>query len=344
MVGDLEDVHPGQAARHELGIDALLDVAGEKEALATDLAEEHDRDVVDRRAAVGRALGDPPGVGPQHAQADVVDREPVSGRESLPGRPLDGALEPRLPGRVAGTGPDHAGLVDTLDTVALEQEDQAPDVILVRVRQDDRVDAAIPRRQSLVEGDEEVARVRPAVDEQPAAPAPLDEDRVALADVDDREARDAVRAVGDRQAEAGDRDGQRRCGEARCAASPSPGRPPRTRMRQAPRAWPGRPPPGARAPRCQSRAGEDQDRRTRRRDAIPRRHELEARKRHPRPRAHGRDDRPVERPRRQADERRDHGRQPGQRRETPAERHDAGGHGRRHEGDHDDVHERRHEG
>jgi hypothetical protein len=343
VVGDLEDVHPRQAPGHELRIDSLLDVAGQQEALAANLAEEHDRDVVDRRSAVGRALGDPPGVGPQHAQADVVDREPVAGRESLPHRPLDSALEPRLPGRVAGTGPDHAGLVDALDAVALEQQDQAPDVILVGVRQDDRVDAAIPRRQSLIECDEQPARVRAAVDEQPAASATLDEDRVALADVNDREARDAIRTMGDREAEAGDRDGQRRRGEPHRAATPGPGRDPRTRMRCWPRGCLGSPPSGARAPRGDSRAGEDQDRRARRRDAIPWRLELEARERHPGARAHGRDDRPVERPCGQAGKRRDNARQAGQRHKSTAERHDAGGHRRRHEGHHDDVHERCHE-
>ena len=56
---------------------------------------------------------------------------------------------------------------------------------------------AVPRRQPPVELDEEPVRIRAAVDEHPSAAAALDEDRVALADVENRDPGGAVRPMGE---------------------------------------------------------------------------------------------------------------------------------------------------
>jgi len=53
VVGDLEKVHPWDAAGQDYRINPLLDVAGEQESPPTDLAEQDDRDVVDARSGVG---------------------------------------------------------------------------------------------------------------------------------------------------------------------------------------------------------------------------------------------------------------------------------------------------
>ena len=60
-------------------------------------------------------------------------------------------------------------------------------MVLVRVAQDDRVDPAIPRRDPPVEGDEQAIGIGAAVDEEAPAPGALDEDRIALPDVEDRD-------------------------------------------------------------------------------------------------------------------------------------------------------------
>lgn len=70
MVSDLEQIHPGQAARQQDGIDLLLDVAGQQEALRAEGAEEHDRDVVDRGAPVRRIARNGIAVRPQDPQVD----------------------------------------------------------------------------------------------------------------------------------------------------------------------------------------------------------------------------------------------------------------------------------
>ena len=60
-------------------------------------------------------------------------------------------------------------------------------MVFVRVGQDDDVQAAVPRRDPLVERDEHPVRVRAAVDEHPGTGARLQQDRVALADVEHRD-------------------------------------------------------------------------------------------------------------------------------------------------------------
>ena len=49
-----------------------------------DLAEQHDRDVVDAGPAVGRLERDLAADRPEHAQCDLVDGQPVAGREAQP--------------------------------------------------------------------------------------------------------------------------------------------------------------------------------------------------------------------------------------------------------------------
>jgi hypothetical protein len=89
--------------------------------------------------------------------------------------------------------------------VTLEQQGEPGHVILVRVGQDQGVDPAIPRRDAAVEGDQQPVGIRTTVDQQPTAMRALDEDRVALSDIEDRDARRGCRAGGNDAA--GDRDG-----------------------------------------------------------------------------------------------------------------------------------------
>jgi hypothetical protein len=52
--------------------------------------------------------------------------------------------------------------------------------------QDEEVDPTVPRRDAPIELDEEPVGIGTAVHEQPTAAVPLEEDRVALTDVEDR--------------------------------------------------------------------------------------------------------------------------------------------------------------
>ena len=63
-------------------------------------------------------------------------------------------------------------------------------MILVGVAEDHGLDPTVPWRDATIELDEEPVRVRPAVDQQAAAVRTLDEDGIALPDIEDRDARD----------------------------------------------------------------------------------------------------------------------------------------------------------
>jgi hypothetical protein len=64
VVGDLQEIDRWQAPGEELGIDLLLDVSGKQESPPAHLAEEDDRDVIDRGAAIGGPEWHAPRVGP----------------------------------------------------------------------------------------------------------------------------------------------------------------------------------------------------------------------------------------------------------------------------------------
>jgi hypothetical protein len=208
VVCDLEQVDVWQVPADELGIDALLDVAREQEAVLADLAQQDDRHVVDRRPAIRGSLRHAIRVGPEDAQADVVEAEPIAGREAPSRRPA--ARQRRRPRPIAGSRADHARLVHPPDPVSGQERRQARNVVLVRVGEDEDVDPAIPRRQPLVQRDEQPARIRPAVDDEAPAAAALHEDAVALPDVEDDDPRDPVRSMRQRHGKRDRRAGERK--------------------------------------------------------------------------------------------------------------------------------------
>jgi hypothetical protein len=197
VVGDLEEVDHWQPTADQLGVDALLDVAREQEAMAAELSEQHDRDVVDGRAAIGRPLGYAAWVRPEHTEPDVVERQAISGGEGSMGQTA--LREVRNPRRVPGSRADHPWLEDPGDAVPAQQHGEPGHMVLVGVCQHEGVDPVIPRRKPLVEGDEETPGIGPAVDEHPATVAALDEDGIALADVEHDDLGRPIRTVRHRE-------------------------------------------------------------------------------------------------------------------------------------------------
>lgn len=186
MVRDLEDVHPAQAPGQHDRVHALLDVTGQQEPTPADLAEQHDGDVVDTRPRIRRLGRDRAAVRPEDAHRDVVHGKAVAGRETESDRrPRPG--EPGGPRRIAWPGAAHAGLEHAPDPVAIEEEGKTRDVILVRVGQDHCIDPSVPRRQVAIEHHQQALGIGAAIDEQAPAPAPLHQDRVTLAHVEDRD-------------------------------------------------------------------------------------------------------------------------------------------------------------
>ena len=103
------------------------------------------------------------------------------------------------PGLVARPGPEHARLVDTPDAVPLQQQRQAGDVVLVGMAEHEDVDPAVPRRQPFLERQQQPRWVRPAIDDEASASTALDEDPVALPDVEHGDPGMTVRSMDEDQ-------------------------------------------------------------------------------------------------------------------------------------------------
>jgi hypothetical protein len=190
VMGDLEQIHPGQASRQQDRVDLLLDVAGEQEALLAERAEKDDRDVVDRRPAIGWVPWHGVPVGPQDLEVDRVEVQPIAGREELGGPAVEGEVRPERV--IRGTRPDHSRLEDPADPVAVDQPGQPAGMVLVRMAQDQDVDPPVPRREARIELENQAIGIGTTVDQHPGAAIALDKDRVALSDVEDRDMDPAV--------------------------------------------------------------------------------------------------------------------------------------------------------
>ena len=180
----------------------------------------------------GGSTGTWPRTGHRTRRRDLVDVEAVAGGEPQPDRRAR-QRSSREPRRVAGPRAAHPRLEHPADAVALEQQGEPGDVILVRMA--DRMTASIRRSHGGIRRSRATSRrsrIRSAVDEQPAAARSLDEDRIALADIEDGDPRDAA-SVGPRRrapatASADERaasDGSRvasRCGRASTAGVAAP--------------------------------------------------------------------------------------------------------------------------
>lgn len=214
VMSDLEHGDARQAPLDEDGVDVVLGVRFEQHAPVADLREEHDREIVHPAARIRRRAGDGTGVGPEDLEHHLVEPEAVSrvkpfGAEAARTERLD-------EGGVPGPLPGEPRLEHATDPVAAEDERQAGNVVLVRMGEHDEVEAMVPRRQPAIEHADEAIRVGAAVDQKAAALGGLDEDRVALADVEHREVRPRVGArSGD------ERDGEGGAGE--CEERPPQG-------------------------------------------------------------------------------------------------------------------------
>jgi hypothetical protein len=119
VVGNLEQVHPGQATADQDGIDLLLDVAGQQEALAGKRAQQDDRHVVDRGAAIRRRPGHRCAIRPENPQADRIELKPIAGGHDPRAPSGEGESAPKGP--VGRAWAEHAWFVDPADPIALDE-------------------------------------------------------------------------------------------------------------------------------------------------------------------------------------------------------------------------------
>ena len=202
-------------------IHVLLEVSREQESLQADPDVEDERGVVDRSSRVWRGLGHAARRRPDDLGACPADREGIAARKLDDADTVAvGLLAKR---GVAAAVAAHPVLGEHADPVARQQPGQPADVILVRVGEQHDIDATVPDRDALVETSDEDVRVASAVDEDTRPVVRLDEDRIALADVEDRDEQGPARP-GDERDRRGTDDGDRAHGSHHRTADPAPGR------------------------------------------------------------------------------------------------------------------------
>jgi hypothetical protein len=169
VMGHLEEIDAREAGGEQLRVDPVLDVAHQEEPAGPDRAYDDHRDVVDAGAPVGRLGRDAATQRPEHVHRDLVHAHSITRGNAHPLRspPVGQFAQPCL---IPGSRPGHAWFEHAIDVIPGEQQREPRDMVFVRVRQDDRIDPPIPRRDASIECDEETIRVRPAVDQQAAAP------------------------------------------------------------------------------------------------------------------------------------------------------------------------------
>ena len=193
VMRDLEQVDVRQAFREQRRVDVLLDVARQQESRSPIAPSRTTDTLLMPVPPSGGSSGTWPRIG--HSTRIVISSTASRSPAAIDRRA--GALGPGQavePGRVARARATHPGLEHAIHVIPVEQQGEAGDVILVRVGQDDRVESPVPRRDPPIELDQETIGIGPAVDEQPAAARPLDQDGVALTDIEDRDPSGACRA------------------------------------------------------------------------------------------------------------------------------------------------------
>ncbi len=209
MMTDLEHVDlRDRAAREQLGLDGRLGVAGQQRRKASVCEQQDDRAVVDVpvrqwRGRLGRAGVEHRDIG-RRVERDVLSGAGDDDRRRRSVRIGQQALE-------GGILVADARLEDGADAEAVEHVDQSGDVILVRMGQHQQVDASREERQVRADASKGELRIRAAVDQHGGTGGRLDQDGVALSDVERREVQPPVglRAEGDRQEHADQSDGDR---------------------------------------------------------------------------------------------------------------------------------------
>ena len=194
-MGDLEQVDAGavrDARRQQLRVDVVLHVSHEQEPAGAEPKVQDDRRVVDGATHGWRPRGHLPASRPPGQGGRVVDAQAVAGSE--PSREASLLPQPLAECGVPRAGAQHPVLRHAPDVIALHEQRHPRHVVLVRMRQDQQVEAAVPRRQPGVEHGDETVGIRAPIDQHARASRPFHEDRIPLAHIQDghRESRCAM--------------------------------------------------------------------------------------------------------------------------------------------------------
>ncbi len=179
--------------REQRRVHVLFGVAHQQEATSAEPHVEDDRDVVDAAPGLGRRLRHGAGPRPECADCDAIEEETAAGGHALRRSALPGQLiGERLPARA---GAAHPGRHDPGDPVPPQEQGRPAHVVLVGVRQHEQIQPPIPWRDPLIELSQQAVGIGTGVDQDPSAGRSLEQDRVALADIEHGEVEPSVRAA-----------------------------------------------------------------------------------------------------------------------------------------------------
>ena len=178
---NLEEVNrPEGVALQQRRLDRRLGVPGEQRGEFAMSEHDDDRPVVD--VAIGKRLGRLIGCRIENPQRGRrVEGEPLAGACQAHRNPFARCLgqQPIVGGVLEG----NPGMEDGADREALGNLDEPGDVVLVWMCEQDDVDPTREERQVRADAPEGELRIGTAVDEHGRAAGCLNEDRVALADI-----------------------------------------------------------------------------------------------------------------------------------------------------------------
>jgi hypothetical protein len=205
---DVPATRPDAQHGEQVVVAVLLEVSGQEGPLPPEAERQHDGGVVHGAPDRWRHGRQDLQWWPQHVDPRGAEAEGVALREAdtRHAEAFGGRTKRPRPCAISG----HAGLGDAPHAIARHECPEAAGMVLVRVREQDEVDAAVPDGDPLIEPAHEQVGVGAPIHQDPSTASGLEQDRVTLADVEDGDAQLRRRTGDEDEAE----DGNERAGRA----------------------------------------------------------------------------------------------------------------------------------
>jgi hypothetical protein len=194
VVTNLQQVHGrDEAASHERRLDRGLGIPGQQGAEPAVPHQQHDGAVVDVALRKRRRRIGPGRIQHLHGRR-AVQGERLAGYQCADGDRIGERV--RQEAVIRGVLERDAGMQDRSNAEPIEGVDEAGHVILVRMAEREDVDPSRPERQIGAQAAKGELRVRTAIHQHRRAGRCLEQDGVALADVEHRHVKATVRTAG----------------------------------------------------------------------------------------------------------------------------------------------------
>jgi hypothetical protein len=191
VVPDLEQVDPRQQpARRQRRLHRCLGIAGEERGKAAVAEHEDDRAIVDVTLGEG-SMGVLSRRIEHLERSGTVEHERLAGDDAADGEPCPGRIGQEAV--IGGVLEMDSSVDEEADIEPIEHVHEAGDVVLVRMAENQQVDASREEGHVRPETSQRQLGVRTAVDQGGRSVGRLDQDGVTLSDVEDGDVKEPVR-------------------------------------------------------------------------------------------------------------------------------------------------------